>query len=141
MISLENQQHQQLTPLNPAQEVQMQLASICLGLHRSVEPSLICLRLGTQDAIRKPGLPEKEWNSLHGMLEIIVNPYVDIYECIYIYIYLSLSLSLSQDETYQAFTFWNFWCKFISQMQVRLPHVCISRLFGQLEQPFGPVGC
>ena len=78
-----------------AQEIQMQLASICLGLHRSVEPSLMCLRLGTQDAIRKPGLPEKEWNSLHGMLEIVY-PCVDIYE--YIYIYLSLSLSLSRSN-------------------------------------------
>ena len=70
----------------------MQLASICLGLHRSVEPSRMCLRLGTQDAIRKPGLPEKEWNSLHGMLEILY-PFFDIYE--YIYISLSLILSLS----------------------------------------------
>ena len=85
-----------------AQEIQMQLASICLGLHRSVEPSLMCLRLGTQDAIRKPGLPEKEWNSLHGMLEIVY-PCVDIYE--YIYISLSLSFKIKHIKPLPSGTF------------------------------------
>ena len=79
-------------------------ASICLGLHRSVEPSPMCLRSGAQDAIRKPSLPEKEWNSLHGMLEIGYQ-YVDIY----IYVLYIHAHTHTRKNTYTIYIYIYTW--------------------------------